>query len=161
MQLSISATQACASNTQRAFGIHLTWFPPSHFPCIQDRTESLHHKDAATVGGNGKYQMRENLTGSPSRTPAKTKPKTNKIQNKQKIKWGKNSWTKLKTKITQSLDKLWIADVGLTITAGHYQTLQNKAQGLSCAHHSYTSSPHKCFKKSDGYFKGWHWKHSF
>lgn len=82
MQLSISATQACASNTQIAFGIHLTWFPPSHFPCIQDRTKSLHHTEAATVGRNSKYQ-RENLTGSPSRTPAKIKPKTNKINSKQ------------------------------------------------------------------------------
>lgn len=81
---SISATQACASNTQTALGIHLTWFPPSHFPCIQDRTEFLHHKEAATVSGNGKYQMRENLTGSPSRTPAKAKPaETNKINSKQ------------------------------------------------------------------------------
>lgn len=84
MWQNISVTQACASNTQTALGIYLTWFPPSHFPCIQDRTESLHHKEAATVGGNGKYQTRENLTGSPSKTSAKAKPaKTNKINSKQ------------------------------------------------------------------------------
>lgn len=147
MQLSISATQACASNTQIAFGIHLIWFPPSHFPCNQDRTKSLHHTEAATVGRNGKYQTRENLTGSPSRTPAKINPKTNKFKTNRKsneVRTAEQSWKQ--KSCTQSLDKLWIADIGLTTTAGHYQTLQNKAQGLSCADHSYTSSPHKCFK---------------
>lgn len=110
------------------------------------------------MGGNGKYQLRASLTGSPSIIPAK-KPhpkqikskQTNKQTEKSKHIWtGEQSWNK--NHADESLDRLRKADSGLATTGGHYQTLSNKVHGLICAHHSYTSSPHNSFKSPQDCF---------